>query len=402
MSEPAKILILYARFGEGHWQAAAALRQSFSKLGHTEVRLVDLLEEAHPVLNGISRYVYHKSYSVLPQAYGWVYEKTKTMKPNSLFASWLHSMGAQTLRKLLERERPHAIIHTFPTLAFAQLTRSMMRSIPVYNVLTDFDLHYRWIHPEVNKYFVATEDIRRQLCDLGVDPRRVAATGIPVRADFVSLPSTPERHRIILVMANAGLSAASTARLCKQLVQRCHSRVIIVCGRKEAFRRALEGRLNANPDIDVLGYTERLQEWMAVASCIVTKPGGLTLSEAIAAELPIYLYRPVPGQERNNARYLASKGAAVVCNTIAQLADAVFEHFAKPESREILLRGIRALRKSDASDAIALDIAGQLHIMEEASQLRRWQQSDSGTNDAMFDLDPGSCQRRAAREQTIR
>lgn len=402
MYNPLKVFILYARFGDGHWQAASALRQSFAKLGNVEVKLVDLLEESHPVLNGVSRFVYRKSYSVLPQAYGWVYQRTKTMKPDSMFASWLHSFGVPALLKMVEKERPDAIVHTFPTLACPQVMHKMRRKIPMYNVITDFDLHLRWVHPAIDKYYVATDDMRRQLCELEIEPHRVAATGIPIRPEFQTLSAGtafPVGRPTILVMASAGMAPVHAASLCRSLAERCAARVVVVCGRNRALRQALETQLGGNPNVTILGYVERIQDWMAVASGIVTKPGGLTLSEAIAAGLPIFLYRPVPGQEYNNARYLESKGAAVICRTIGQLTQAIAERLEKPRLREQMLQAIYSLRKPDASDTIALDIARQLNIMEVVPAI------DSGKLRHRDDLSlvPASpeLQRRAACEQVI-
>lgn len=374
-NSPLKVFILYARFGEGHWQAASALRQSFAKLGIAEVKLIDLLEESHPLLNGVSRFVYRKSYTVLPQAYGWVYQRTKTMKPDSLFASWLHSIGVPALMKMVEAERPDAIVHTFPTLACPQVMHKMRRKIPMFNVITDFDLHLRWVHPQIDKYYVATDDMQRQLCDLGVEPRRVAVTGIPIRAEFQALSASGMEHAaakpIVLIMVPAGMTPVHAAGLCRSLTERCSVRVVLVCGRNRTLRQALEAQLEGNPHVTILGYVERMQDWMAAASCIVTKPGGLTLSEAIAAGLPMFLYRPVPGQVYNNARYLENAGAAVICRTMSQLSHAISERLENSGLREQMLGAIRLLRKPNASDAIALDIARELNIMEEAPVMKR-------------------------------
>jgi processive 1,2-diacylglycerol beta-glucosyltransferase len=377
MSKQKKIFILYARFGEGHWQAASALRHSFTHLGNIEVKLIDLLAESHPVINEVSQFVYKKSYHVLPQVYGWVYEVTKGMKSDSLFATWLHSFGALTLQKLIEHEQPDDIIHTFPTLVLPSVSERMGRKIPMFNVITDFDLHLRWVHPDVDKYYVATEDMSKQLCDLGIAPDRIAATGIPIRPSF-----SPERFRataaysygltphkpIVLVMAAANATGGiDTGELCRKLVEQCNVQAVIVCGRNRALERALKAYFTKNADVSVLGYVDQMDELMAISTCIITKPGGLTLSEAIIAELPIFLFRPVPGQERNNARYLQNKGAAVICQTAKQLLGAIRELLTKPERRLEMQMAISTLRKKGASDRIALDIVHQLHIIEEAS-----------------------------------
>jgi processive 1,2-diacylglycerol beta-glucosyltransferase len=375
MSKRRKIFILYARFGEGHWQAASSLKISFAQQGNTDVRLIDLLAESHPFLNEFSRFVYMMSYHVWPQAYGWVYEATKGMKSDSLFASWLHSFGAETIQKLIEREQPDAIIHTFPNLALPSLRARMVRKIPIFNVITDFDLHLRWVHPEVDKYYVATEDISKQLCSLGIHPNRISATGIPIHPSFseqtnkqtATYPHDINAHKpIVLVLANPAVAWTETAEKCRRIAEKCDSLVIIVCGRNRSLERTLTDYFvhTHTKGITVLGYVDRMDELMMKSTCIVTKPGGLTLSESLTAELPIFLYRPVPGQERNNARYLASRGAAVICHTVEQLASSIAELIHVPERRIEMQLAASLLRKKEASNRIALDIAHELHIME--------------------------------------
>lgn len=376
MTKMKKVFILYARFGEGHWQAASALRHSFERQGTTEVLLIDLLAESHPVINEVSQFVYKKSYHVLPQVYGWVYEATKGMKSNTVFANWLHSFGTLALQKLVEREQPDAIIHTFPILVLPTVSHRVGRKIPMFNVVTDFDLHQRWVHPEVDKYYVATEDISNQLHELGVSPDRVAATGIPIRSSFSTVHgSVPAAYSygiipgkpVVLVMAAANAASSDTVELCNKLVERCDAQVVLVCGHNRTLMRSLTEHFALNEHISILGYVNQMDELMAISSCIVTKPGGLTLSEAIMAQLPVFIYRPVPGQERNNARYLENKGAAVICQSIERLAGAISDLLTKPGRRSEMQLALSLLRKKAAADTIALDITHQLHIMEEAS-----------------------------------
>jgi processive 1,2-diacylglycerol beta-glucosyltransferase len=227
----------------------------------------------------------------------------------------------------------------------------------------------------VDKYYVATEDISKQLYELGVSPDRVAATGIPIRPTFSALPARVAAYSyggvnthkpVVLVMAAANAAWTDTAKMCSKLVDRCDVQVVLVCGRNLALKRSLKEHLALDARISVLGYVNQMEELMAISSCIVTKPGGLTLSEAIMVQLPIFIYRPVPGQERNNARYLENKGAAVICQSIERLAGAIGDLLTKPERRAEMKQALITLHKKAASDTIALDITHQLHIMEEA------------------------------------
>ncbi|WP_233568046.1 glycosyltransferase [Cohnella faecalis] len=142
----------------------------------------------------------------------------------------------------------------------------------------------------------------------------------------------------------------------------------IVCGRNRLLEEELRRYYNGDSHISVLGFIDRIDELMGLASCIVTKPGGLTLSEAICAGIPIVLYRPVPGQERNNALYLQNKQAAVVCRTSSELLTAMTGILELPSLRLHLQSAVRKLRQENSSDRICLDILRQLNIMEEVSE----------------------------------
>lgn len=368
-----KIMIVYANYGDGHRQAALALKQSFAHFGASDIVLLDLLAEAHPILNEFSRYFYMKSYTLWPQVYGWMYQATRGMKPGSLFAHWLHSFGAETLRRLIEKERPDAIVHTFPNIALPSISKRIRRPIPMYNVVTDFDLHMRWVHPKVDKYYVATEDLRDQLAQNGIPPTRIAATGIPLRASFSSARAyshVAERfgfdssRPIVLVMCGAYGARAGLRDLCRRLTLDGRMQAALVCGRNRTLETAMREAFGAaDSRVRVFGYVEQIHELMAVSSCIITKPGGLTLTEAMQARLPIFLYRPLPGQELNNARYLAAKGAAVICRTPRELAAAIDDTLGDPARRSAMQEAIASLRKEGAADRIALDILQNLPIL---------------------------------------
>ncbi len=379
MGTPFKLLIVYARYGDGHLQAAAALSDCFSRHGIAEAKQVDLLAQAHPFLNEISKFVYRKSYSLFPRVYGWVYDTTKGMKADSAFGQWLHSFGASKLLKLIQREQPDAVVHTFPSLALPIITNRIGRRIPMFNVVTDFDLHMRWVHPQVDKYYVATDDLRVQLTGMGVGDHRIAATGIPLRTSFSRELSEQERGQIarryeiasdkpiVLLMAGTYSNVANMRKLCVRLAGNEHIHTVIVCGRDRFVQAQLLRQFASRSNVTVLGYVERIDELMRLAACIVTKPGGLTMSEAIEAGLPIFLYRPVPGQERQNAVYLQRKGAAVIASSTEELYRAIDRLLNDAEQRAAMRQAIDSLRKQYAADRIALDIVRQLHIMEEAS-----------------------------------
>lgn len=392
-----KLLILYASYGEGHVQAAKALQSALERFGNERTVLYDLMAQSHPLLNEMTRKFYHSSYTRMPYLYGWMYDVTKPMKHNSLFGSWLHSFGHHKIRQLLQDERPDAVIYTFPLYGMPPSPKGRFGgSTPSYSVITDFDLHRRWLHPVIDRYYVATEDLRSELRHLGIPAHGVRASGIPLKPGFRLAPGTPELYGkygidptrpTVLIMAGAQGVMPGIPALCERLLKDASLQIAVVCGRNEGLRAGLSERFGAQQaagHLHVFGFLHAIHELMSLSDCLVTKPGGITLAEAIATGLPTFVFRPVPGQEKQNALYLASKGAAFISKNTESLASSVQELLSHPQKLDACRNNMRRLQApaisvpfgygdlatsaaSDAAEFIILDIISNIGIMERTS-----------------------------------
>ncbi|WP_182914479.1 MGDG synthase family glycosyltransferase [Paenibacillus sp. 1011MAR3C5] len=377
-----KLLIVYASYGEGHIQAAKALRDAYIDSGYHQVVLYDLMAESHPWLNEMTKRFYHKSYTHLPFLYGWMYGITKPMKHNSLLGNWLHSFGRHKVKQLLLAEKPDAVIYTFPFYAI-QSMRKLASSIPSYAVITDFDLHRRWVHPSIERYYVATKDLYRELQQLGIRSSAIKVSGLPLKKEFRSIERSPELYSgyglqygcpTILIMAGAQGVMPNIDKICEQLLHDPHVQVAVVCGHNRQLKEMIQERFRSHPSahrLTAFGYMDRIHELMALADGLITKPGGLTLAEAIAAELPAFLYRPVPGQEKQNALYLQSKGAAFISRDSHELVRQLLQLVNDPiklMNCRIRIRSLQAKGSShSAAETIIMDIVTKLHVQDKAS-----------------------------------
>lgn len=381
-SLPPKIIILYASYGDGHYQASKAVEASLRSKGVADVMLLDLMAEAHPLINGLTRFVYMQSFKTIPSLYGWVYNATKELPQEAPLLEVINSFGASKLQQTLRETRPDLIIHTFPQLTLPRLLKRTGQSLPLANIVTDFDLHGRWIHAGVDRYYVATDDMKAEMMNRGIPEDRIRVSGIPVKPEFArhAVPSDeplPEFLQgllsessvgkpTVLLMAGAYGSMQGVREVIERLIALGCYRVIAVCGRNRELYRGLQEQLRPHPDVHLMGYVEQVAELMRRSDCIVTKPGGITLSEALACKLPMFIYRPVPGQELNNARYLAQKGVACITRTPAELAQEIDALF-RDESRLTEIRQkIENLRRPEAAEVIAEDLLQQWFAPERA------------------------------------
>ncbi|MDM5186967.1 diglucosyl diacylglycerol synthase [Bacillus sp. DX4.1] len=316
-----KVLILTAHYGNGHVQVAKTLAQTFRQKGIEDVIVCDLFGESHPVITDITKYLYLKSYTIGKELYRLFYYGVEKIYDKKI-ASWYANFGRKRLKALLHAEKPDIVINTFPIIAVPELKKQTGFSIPVYNVLTDFCLHKIWIHREVDRYFVATDYVKKVMVEIGVPAEQIVETGIPIRKNFESIIN-PEilynkyhlsrEKKILLIVAGAHGVLGNVKELCQSFMSVPNLQTAVVCGKNETLKQELLELQEQKPEaLKVFGYVENIDELFRITSCMITKPGGITLSEAAALQVPVILYKPVPGQENENAIYFEKKGAAVV------------------------------------------------------------------------------------------
>lgn len=347
------VLIVYARFGDGHYQVSKALEQQFALQGQSEVHLVDIFEEAHPLMNAIFRTLYAKSMTWFPKAYGWSYNVTNGMKHDQRLGRWLHAVGQRKLKEIFRTVKPDAIVHTFPFLAAYPVMDATGMTIPSYTVITDYDLHTRWVHPRTDGYFVATEEVKTKLISMGIREDRIHVTGIPIRKQF----RADRRSRLeacreaglspdqayVLVMAGALIEPIKV--IDELLTLPSSVSLLIVAGRSVKLYSRLAARYAGTDRVRLIGFVDRMEAFMSVASCMVTKAGAVTLTEALAMQVPVVVYRPLPGQEQGNAAYWEDRKALLTASDAVSVRAAVQRFIAGKGDYE-------AIARSDASQAV--------------------------------------------------
>lgn len=366
MNHRPRILILTASYGDGHIQAARALKQSFLTQGMEQVLIVDLMKEAHPLLNTITTTLYLKSTQTSKfglDYYGWSYYMTRETKPDLAWNRYFNIIGKKKLKEIIEAERPDAVINTFPFGATPELCRGM--GIPCFTVITDFALHSRWIHPEMDKYYVAAEELKKQMVSLGLSPRQVEISGIPIRSDFIrydhSSPNAftsrihPGKHTVLILAGSYGV-LGNVEEMIRSLLSIEDCQVAVVCGRNRKLEQKLLMQYAEHDDVHIFGFLDNIHQLMASSSCIVSKAGGLTLSESLALQVPIFIFKPFAGQEKENAVFLSNKGVASISHNIEELTEQVSEFFSDDLHSVEIKRRMKLLQPQCAADFIVEDV----------------------------------------------
>ena len=274
--------------------------------------------------------------------------------------------------KLLTTERWDLVINThfLPPEIIAWLRRTGRVSFPQATVTTDFDVHRMWAHDPCEHYFTATDEGRANLAGHGIPLNRITATGIPIDPVFgLHKPAADcrRRHGIVggrpVILQLSGGQGFGPAETVHQAILNVSAplEIISVAGRNEALRAKLEAiPCPARHRRIVLGFTDKMDELMAAADLIVSKPGGLSSSEALARGAALMVIQPIPGQEERNSDYLLENGAAVKVNNFASLSHKLTRLVTDPDRLAAMRRASGRLGRADAAFDVARSALGSL------------------------------------------
>jgi processive 1,2-diacylglycerol beta-glucosyltransferase len=333
----ARILILHASVGAGHKRAADALSTAFTRRSPGQVRVEDVLDHTNPIFREAYAHSYLQLTDKLPALWGYVYEQTDRdfFRVATELRTLVDGIWAWGLRKLLRTYAPQVIIctHFLPVEVLSMRKGRSRLTQPLYCIVTDYSAHAFWAYRDVDRYFVATEDTRQQLITRGVPPGAIKINGIPVDP-AIAQPKTREemrqlhgyaQDRPLITIFGGGLEPGRVRVIMDGLLQQnLDATVVVVAGRNRGLLSEISD-LDGDDRITLhkLGFITYVDDLVVASDVVITKAGGLTVTEVLARSRPMIIIDPIPGQEESNADYLASVGAAISIRLPQHVAFAV-------------------------------------------------------------------------------
>jgi len=383
-----RILVLYAGVGGGHESAARAICAAIGEVDpQASAECLDVLKLAVPLFAN----AYCNGYTTLlqkaPRLAGYLYEVLDdTSSDRSTFVDQLRFhvqvLGLNKLVSILTQKPWDLVIHThfLPLEITAGLRRQGKIDIPHVTIVTDLFVHRLWIHQPCDHFFVATQAAAEHLLDCGISSGDLTVSGIPIHPKFSRHPTKEEYQKangvdgtrpVVLELGGGlGMGQMQEAFLFLLKIERPLD-ILVVTGANRSLKDALDRMEKGKRHrVQVLGMTSRMHELMSIADLVVSKPGGLTVSESLSCGLPICIVSAFPGQESYNSDYLLENGAAVKINKIESLTSKVSGLLDNPVRLRELRRNAIRLSKPLAAFAIAkkaLGMAAKYSLGKEAS-----------------------------------
>ena len=368
-----KTLILHASAGAGHKRAAEALSAAFQAAGSGhQVVVHDILNFTPPLF----RRSYAKGYldvvRTVPELWGYMYARSdrRALLPHrKKIRSVFNKLNTQKFLRFYDDFAPDAVIctHFMPLEILATRARQEGAGAPLYCVVTDFAVHSLWIMDGgVSRYYVATEEARRQLVRKGQPPERVKLTGIPVDPVFSrSEPPEAARRRLglrpdlpTLLLLSGGCGVGPACELVaslRELTLPCQ--LLVVAGNNAQLKAEAESAAaTLSFPAKAYGFVNNMHELMDAADIVISKPGGLTTSEVLAKGKPLIVIDPIPGQEQRNCECLLEAGAALRLFEVEDAPYKIQTLLSDAPRRSRMAQCAKALGRPQAAAEIVADV----------------------------------------------
>lgn len=364
------ILILSSIMGQGHMSASKAIQEGIEYLYGKDynVSIIDFYEQVGALLNKATVKAYEGSTKHIPGAYKYIFEGTDAKWPVQLLNIVNYPLNAAKLEKLFKSYNPHVIISAYPIWdMLATMIIKKCGPIRFFSIVTDsISIHNAWVTGKPHAHIVANVETAISLKKLGVKEDKIKTLGFPVklafstptnRQEFLSdLGLDPSLYTIILLPTAQKTSATI------KMVNEIHStyqdiNLLIICGRNKELYPKLE-QFNHKQNTRVIGWTDQMPEFFKNADLIITKAGGATVMECLAAKKPMIITQVIPGQEMGNAELIKLHELGIIQQDAKMSIAECVEYIRKNQGR--ILQNLTNISNPDASLKIAKFIHSEL------------------------------------------
>ncbi len=366
MQKPKRILLLYISVLSGHHRAAMAVEKALLALNlETQVFSINSFHYTNPILERVINRTYNGIIKRTPEVWEYLYDNPKIVKNTQSLKEMMHRYNSTKMRTLITDFNPDIIVCTqaFPCGLVADYKVTFNSKLSLVGILTDFYPHSYWVYEAVDKYVVASNDAKARLLANGILEDKIHVFGIPIdtrfnkdhdkSAIYNKMALDTNKKTILIMGGSGGLGPIKKVVFALDKIN-TDIQIVVVAGTNDKLVRYLKKRMQRfTKKIIVTGYADNIDELMEISDLIITKPGGLTVSEALAKSLPILIINPIPGQESKNTEFLLKEGAAIKAENEAEAAILVESLCKAPVKLEAMKQASTRIGNADSAVNIA-------------------------------------------------
>lgn len=361
-----KVLLLSCSTGEGHNSAAYALQEELESRG-VDCVLADPVAFGSEKARKAVASAYNNIIKKVPAAFGMIYKVGDWYSAHELPSPiyYANSLYADNLCAFIEDQGFDLVVctHLYAMEAMTYIHKKGMLSVPCYGVLTDYTCIPFFSDTQLTGYFIPHEELKPEVAAQGIPAERIFCTGIPVSPRF-NRPMTKqearnylvlEQDRKLILVMTGGVGCGNVSELCEKLLAHADERscIQVLCGRNSEMKEKIDSAFARDPRVQTVTFTRKVDVYIKAADVLITKPGGISSSEAATVGIPLVLAQAIPGCETKNCEFFAAHGMAVKADTLDEAASSAWYLTRNEKAAERMVTMQQKTIHADASRHIA-------------------------------------------------
>jgi processive 1,2-diacylglycerol beta-glucosyltransferase len=361
-----RLLIIYATYGTGHKAIANYIDDYFKDTGEYEILKIDILEYSRKYLGKFTDKFYNTVMYYFPFVWELIYRFTDNRIAGPVSAKLQSQVVSnKKLKKIVLDFNPDIVIATHFTGAtyISKLKKSGELNTHLVSIVTYYKAHQIWLdsYKSEDALIVNSNEEKHTLVKRGINPKIIKTFGIPVSSKYTmslydksklmkKLGFTGERPIILFYGGGGNGSTAVLPYLLTLIESKVDADVVFVCGRSQELKTKAEGIVKRHgvKNIRVLGFITNGPEYMTIADFVITKPGGITVTECLCFKKPMVLIKSAGGQEKDNYRYLTKKGYAINAARLFKFRRTIKKLCTNPKILDNMYKNLEELNKEES------------------------------------------------------
>ncbi|UZD11884.1 MGDG synthase family glycosyltransferase [Virgibacillus natechei] len=336
------LFLPFMQITTGHHHVANTLMDELEKVNRRiRCHKVDILSYSYGRIEGLVSSTYLAWIQMLPQAYDWIYSRVANKKLSKRRRQFLfEALFTYSFKRLMKENNPSILFctHALPSHIAGLLKRSGKLNSVIVNVYTDYFVNHIWGIDGVDYHIVPSKLVKEFLMRNGVEADKIFVTGIPVDAAFHEKKEQSAENQGINVLVTGGsLGVGAIDELLPNNESRKKLHYYVLCGENEGLYTKLMNK--RNPNVTPLPYIESKEEMNHLydkVDAVLTKPGGVTVSESLMKRKVLFVCNALPGQEKVNLEQLKQLQLAIPIDTHQSVETQIVTYFSDKEKQEHL------------------------------------------------------------------
>ena len=372
-----KVLVMSNTAGQGHNATGRAICDMLVSMG-AKADMIDSYEYINTALGEAVSHIYLMSTGLTPRFYGRAYRMAELQEKQGDYSPTyvVNKILSVRIYDFISDYDPDVIVctHVFSAIIANLLKKEGKTDAKIISIITDFTIHPFWQEVDCGDWFVTPSFLIDYSARVrGMDASKFMHTGIPIHPKFSKRIEQKEARRMLgmdenkhtVLLMSGSMGYGNIGKHLKKIDRLdIDIQIIVVCGSNKRSYRKIK-RMELNKPVYLHGFVNNVEVMMDAADCIITKPGGLTTSEAMAKELPMIIVNPIPGQEDRNTEFMLNNGLALKVSETFGIDEALFYLYSTPGRIERMKENIRLMGKPNAT----YDLCRFIMDLEETKQI---------------------------------